>query len=332
MALTYGFYNSDNGDRVYDAVQMSQLFDGLIRDGVFASIGTAFAPVAVGGLQVNIGIGRAWLNHTWTYNDAVYPVFLDAAEALQDRIDAIVIEVNASDAVRANSIKVIKGTPASTLPQNPTLINEGDIHQYPICYIKRSYGSSEIRQSDITTTVGTDELPFVTGILQLISLDTLLGQWQDELDMFTESEKERIKELLDEWQDSEHDNFNEWFEGIKTILSGDVAGELLVQISNLSDEIAALDEKKENKNGKVSATMSASKWSGKAYSFEDVYPSSQYDIAIMPNEICSDEQLSAFNSASILSSLTSNTCKALRTVPTVDIPIIIVYREKNVGE
>ena len=78
--------------------------------------------------------------------------------------------------------------------------------------------------------------------------------------------------------------------------------------------------------------MSASKWSGKAYSFEDVYPSSQYDIAIMPNEICSDEQLSAFNSASILSSLTSNTCKALRTVPTVDIPIIIVYREKNVGE
>ena len=332
MALTYGFYNSDNGDRVYDAVQMSQLFDGLIRDGVFASIGTAFAPVAAGGLQVNIGIGRAWLNHTWTYNDSIYPIFLDESETLQDRIDAIVIEVNAADPVRANSIKVIKGTPASTLPQKPTLINSGDVHQYPICYIKRSYGSSEIRQSDITTTVGTDELPFVTGILQLVSLDTLLGQWQDELDIFTESEKERIAEILDAWQEEEHGNFNEWFEEIKTILSGDVAGELLVQISNLSDEITELDEKKENKSGQTSATMSVSKWSGKEYSFEDIYPSSKYDIAILPNGTCSDEQLSAFNSACILSSLTSNVCKALRTVPTIDIPIIIIYREKNIGE
>lgn len=39
MSLTYGFFNSVNSDRVYDAEQISSIFDGLILDGVFASIG-----------------------------------------------------------------------------------------------------------------------------------------------------------------------------------------------------------------------------------------------------------------------------------------------------
>ena len=40
MALTYGFYNSLNGDRKYNAMDISRLFDGLIKDGVFMSIGS----------------------------------------------------------------------------------------------------------------------------------------------------------------------------------------------------------------------------------------------------------------------------------------------------
>ena len=34
MAFTSGFFNSVNGDRTYDALQMSQIFDGLIKDGI----------------------------------------------------------------------------------------------------------------------------------------------------------------------------------------------------------------------------------------------------------------------------------------------------------
>ena len=44
MSVSSGFFNSLNGDRKYNAAQMSAIFDGLIIDGVFASIGTAFAP------------------------------------------------------------------------------------------------------------------------------------------------------------------------------------------------------------------------------------------------------------------------------------------------
>ena len=60
MSVTYGFYNSLNGDRKYNAEQISSIFDGLIVDGVFASIGTAFSVKAAGGLTINVGIGKAY--------------------------------------------------------------------------------------------------------------------------------------------------------------------------------------------------------------------------------------------------------------------------------
>lgn len=93
MSVTYGFYNSLNGDRKYDSAQMSSIFDGLIVDGIFASIGTAFAVRAAGGLTVNVGIGRAWFDHTWTLNDSILPLEAPEAEVLLDRIDAVVLEV-----------------------------------------------------------------------------------------------------------------------------------------------------------------------------------------------------------------------------------------------
>ena len=34
MSLTSGFYNSLDGDRTYNAEQMSELFDGIINDGI----------------------------------------------------------------------------------------------------------------------------------------------------------------------------------------------------------------------------------------------------------------------------------------------------------
>ena len=42
MSITSGFYNSYNGDRRYNAEQMSAIFDGIINDGVFSNIADAF--------------------------------------------------------------------------------------------------------------------------------------------------------------------------------------------------------------------------------------------------------------------------------------------------
>lgn len=226
MSVSSGFFNSLNGDRKYNAAQMSAIFDGLIIDGVFASIGTAFAVNAVGGLTVNVGIGKAWFDHTWTVNDSILPMTAPEAEVLLDRIDAVVLEVNGTESVRENTIKFVKGNPSSA-PLRPTLTNEGNVHQYPLCYIYRKYGTAVINQADITPMVGTESTPFVTGILQTINLDELLGKWQDELDRFTDARSQEV----DDWIASEQADFLAWYNQMKDQLSGDVAGNLQLEIN-----------------------------------------------------------------------------------------------------
>ena len=254
MSVSSGFFNSLNGDRKYNAAQMSAIFDGLIIDGVFASIGTAFAVKAAGGLTVNVGIGKAWFDHTWTVNDSILPMTAPEAEVLLDRIDAVVLEVNGMETVRNNTIKFVKGNPSSA-PSRPTLTNEGNVHQYPLCYIYRKYGTAVINQADITPMVGTESTPFVTGILQTISLDELLGKWQDELDRFTDARSQEVDDwiaqeesdftawfnkmkadlqqeqtVLDQWIASEQADFLAWYNQMKDQLSGDVAGNLQLEI------------------------------------------------------------------------------------------------------
>lgn len=254
MSVSSGFFNSLNGDRKYNAAQMSAIFDGLIIDGVFASIGTAFAVKAAGGLTVNVGIGKAWFDHTWTVNDSILPMTAPKAEVLLDRIDAVVLEVNGMESVRENTIKFVKGNPSSA-PSRPTLTNEGNVHQYPLCYIYRKYGTAVINQADITPMVGTESTPFVTGILQTVSLDELLGKWQDELDRFTDARSQEVNDwiaqeesdfttwfdkmkadlqqeqtVLDQWIASEQADFLFWYNQMKDQLSGDVAGNLQLEI------------------------------------------------------------------------------------------------------
>lgn len=255
MSVSSGFFNSLNGDRKYNAAQMSAIFDGLIIDGVFASIGTAFAVSAAGGLTVNVGIGKAWFDHTWTVNDSILPMTAPEAEVLLDRIDAVVLEVNGTESVRENTIKFVKGNPSSA-PSRPTLTNEGNVQQYPLCYIYRKYGTAVINQADITPMVGTESTPFVTGILQTISLDELLGKWQDELDRFTDARSQEVDDwiaqeesdfttwfnemkadlqqeqtVLDQWIASEQADFLAWYNQMKDQLSGDVAGNLQLEIN-----------------------------------------------------------------------------------------------------
>lgn len=254
MSVSSGFFNSLNGDRKYNAAQMSAIFDGLIIDGVFASIGTAFAVKAAGGLTVNVGVGKAWFDRTWTVNDSILPMTAPEAEVLLDRIDAVVLEVNGMELVRENTIKFVKGNPSSA-PSRPTLTNEGNVHQYPLCYIYRKYGTAVINQADITPMVGTESTPFVTGILQTISLDELLGKWQDELDRFTDARSQEVDDwiareesdftawfnkmkadlqqeqtVLDQWIASEQADFLAWYNQMKDQLSGDVAGNLQLEI------------------------------------------------------------------------------------------------------
>lgn len=210
MAFSYGFYNSLNGDRKYDSEDLSRMFDGIIYDGVIGAVGDTFAVKAGTGNTVNVSSGRAWFNHTWSYNDAPMPISCGSAAVLLDRYDAIVLEVNAASDVRKNSIKVVTGTEASN-PAKPTMENTEFVHRYPLAYILRKAGESAISQGNIENMVGTSECPLCTGVLKTMTMDQILAQWDAQ--------------------------FNTWFESAKGTLSGDVAGNLMTKIEAVEDKL-----------------------------------------------------------------------------------------------
>lgn len=232
MSFASGFFNSVDHDRLYDATDISRLFDGLIRDGIFASIGDCLVVKQSNQMNITVGTGRAWFNHTWSYNDALYPVTIPPSEILMDRIDAVVLEINSVESVRANSIKLIKGTPSST-PAKPSLTNTKEVHQYPLAYVTVGKEVTSIRQADIENCVGTSACPFVTGILEVISIEQLIPQWKDILNRFVEEntanfntwmngEKQdyqawltAAKKKITDWQATSKSDYQKWYDSIK---------------------------------------------------------------------------------------------------------------------
>nr|DAK51934.1 MAG TPA: Receptor Binding Protein [Caudoviricetes sp.] len=212
MAFTCGFFNSENGDRKYNAEQMSAIFDGIIADGVFTTIGDHMAVSAGTGMQVLVGTGKAWFDHTWNVNDAAYPLAIAASDVTLSRIDAIVLETNHSDSVRLNKLRVVQGTVAST-PVKPTLTNSEKVHQHPLAWVTVSPGVTQIAASAIENAVGTSACPFVTGIIATTAIDDLFNQWNGE--------------------------FDEWFDNLKAQLSDNVVANLQRQIDECKKGLTA---------------------------------------------------------------------------------------------
>lgn len=161
MSLTFGFYNSVSGDRTYDAIQVSKMFDGVLTDGIFPTIGDKLVVTDGTGMTVVVGTGKAWFNNTWTTNDADLILNISPSDLVLPRIDSVIIEINASNAVRANTIKVLTGTPA-TIPVEPTLTNTSEVHQYRLANISIAAGITEIIPANVTDLVGTINCPYVT--------------------------------------------------------------------------------------------------------------------------------------------------------------------------
>lgn len=205
MAFEYGFYNSINSDRKYNAIQFGQIFDGVINDGVFLSIGEKFATLAAGGMDVTVGTGKAWFNHTWSLNTTKIPFTLDGSHPVLSRYDAIILEINDSPDVygRVNSIKVVKGEPSSNAVK-PPLVNDQYIHQYPLSYVKINPGATDLTAADIEIMVGRDPCPYVTGILQTTDITDLYNNWEGQ--------------------------FNIWFNNLKAQLTDNVVANLQAQI------------------------------------------------------------------------------------------------------
>lgn len=175
MAVTYGYFNSVDGDRRYNADQMSEYFDGLVSNGVYEDVGGGLQVVADSGMNVNVNTGRGLIDCKWIKNDAVLSLAVTAAHVTLNRYTAVVLRLDYTN--RLIEIDTKDGTPASS-PTKPDMQDDQEAKELCLAYIYVKAGATSITQSAITDMRASELCGWVTGVIKQVDTSELFIQWQ----------------------------------------------------------------------------------------------------------------------------------------------------------
>ena len=175
MAITYGYFNSLNGDRKYNADQMSEYFDGLVSDGVYESVGGGLQVLANEGMTVSVQSGRGLIDCKWLKNDAVLNIDITQAHVTLNRYSAVILKLDRIN--RLMEITTKDGTPAST-PTKPEMTSTSSTKELCLAYIYVGAGVTEITQANIEDTRPSSACGWVTGLVEQVDTSTLFLQYQ----------------------------------------------------------------------------------------------------------------------------------------------------------
>lgn len=211
MSITSGFFNSVNGDRLYNADQMSTYFKGLIGQGVFNSVGGALQVVASDDFTVDVKTGRAIIGDVlkWMENDAVYNLTITPAHVTLNRYTAVVIQCDLNG--RDITITTKDGSYA-TNPTKPPINDVAGIKELCLAYIYIKAGATAITQSVIQDTRSDSSVcGWVTGLIDQIDTEDLFDQW-------TAAYEENITEM-EGWEVEQKTAFEAWMETLTSQLT-----------------------------------------------------------------------------------------------------------------
>lgn len=147
MGVTSGFYNSNNGDRKYNADNMTGYLSLFFTDGYIAADDNALKVIADSGMTIKVKSGGAIYEGRYIKNDDNYSLPVDTADSTLNRIDRIICKFDITN--RTGSIYVLKGTPASTAVA-PELTRDNNTYELCIAEITVDAGTSAITDDMIT--------------------------------------------------------------------------------------------------------------------------------------------------------------------------------------
>lgn len=225
MAVSSGYFDSINGDRTYNAEQMSNYFDGLVSNGVYEMIGDRFNVTVQSGMTLNVGSGRAIIQSHWVKNDDIQTVTLDASNAQYPRIDVVCLRLD----MDARSIILTKktGTPAAT-PVMPDITRNADVYELYLASVLVPAGATT--PQTITDLRPSSLCGWVTGIIKQVDTSDLFTQWQE---AYTQQFAD-----FDAYMTIKMQQFNTWFEHLTSQLIVDTT---IVKYENVVAAVAGFD-------------------------------------------------------------------------------------------
>lgn len=278
------FFNSVSHDRTYKAEDWAEYFASFIGNGVFPVPSMGLQVVANDGMKLNVKTGKAWINGYFYFNTGDLAVELDTADGQLNRIDRVVVRWDLTN--RVMSVKV-KSSSFSASPTAPALQRDADIYELALADIYVGAGVTAITQSKITDQrLNTSLCGVVVGVVEQIDPSAITAQFNnffelyralitDEYNAYVASvsgyendaaaDYETFLQSLENYEASARTEFEAWFEGIKNTLSGDIAGQLTLEVEDLQARVAALEAAIENADVFTSAAWLANSYLGCAY-------------------------------------------------------------------
>ena len=190
MALRYGFFNSRNGDRLYNADDISGFFYNLISNGVLATPSTNLQVQAGSGMTVSVSPGYGMIQAKYIDLTTAQSVQLTEADIALDRIDRIVLRLDRQN--RQIVIAAKTGTPAAN-PAAPALTRTADVYELSLARIAVAHGTAAITQAEITDErSNTSVCGYITGMIDQIDTTELFAQFTAAFEHWYDGVKDEV--------------------------------------------------------------------------------------------------------------------------------------------
>lgn len=207
MANNELFFNSESNDRVYNAESFRQWIRKFFKNGIFIG---GFDISLSGDMSVSVSPGFTHLNGAVKHFDSNTVLELDSKNSGYKRIDSVVIEYNEGSSIRDIVLRILRGDDYVGTPVAKTLTRSGGVYQISLANILVDGTDDQlhITADDITDTRG-DELVcgYVSSTVTEKTSEQLASEFATYLVLFEREQAE---------------DFYEWFEAIKGMVSVDV--------------------------------------------------------------------------------------------------------------
>lgn len=243
----YSFFSSVNGDRRYKAEDWANYFNKFITNGYFPNVANNLQVTADRNrMQITLKPGAAWINGYMYQNTEDLLLNVDTADGVVKRIDRVVLRCDFVE--RKIRAYVKKGVFAAN-PVAPTLQRDADAHELAVAEILVRNGVVVINQEDVTDIRLNIQTCGVVNSLIQVDTSKVFDQYMDwltrtkqkhdqdtqniinQFTSFTEAEKQRYK-----------NEFTNWFNNLKVVLDGNVAGNLMNEITKTNERCDSISQ------------------------------------------------------------------------------------------
>ena len=233
MAEKSSFFTSLNGDRKYKSSDFAEYFSTFIGNGVFPNPSTNLLVTSNGDMTINISKGFAWINGYMYHNTDNLTLTVRYADSALKRIDRVVLRC---DFINREIKAYVKEGAFSSNPVPPELERGVNAYEISIAEIEVEAGVISVQQSKITDTrLDNNVCGIVTQTVKEIDTSELYRKLQGYIDERGQDVKYWMEVKTAQWEI----DFNTWFDTLKYVLSGDVAGNLASRILELEIKVGS---------------------------------------------------------------------------------------------